>query len=261
MTALLFVVTGAAVGAHAAGPWLAVATPIASAMLAAAAAGSILHWRKVISRGAVHAGVIGTALVVLVAAQFMRVVDLAALLRQTGVVTLVAADTWSAAFAPPSFSLSPLASAPGLLAVADLAGRDAVWVFAVTQLALVLGLAWWMAGRTLAAPLCVACHAWCVRQRGVVERAGDTAAPEVVRQRAAARDWGFFRELGPARGGASLRFDLARCPSCDRSNAISVMYERPMWRDRCLVGDLRLGADDMRTLLGLVDAEPKPHLA
>jgi hypothetical protein len=147
---------------------------------------------------------------------------------------------------------------PGLAAITGLVGADALWIFAVTELALIIGLAWWMAGRAVSAPFCAACGAWCVRQRGVVERNGDAAAPEVVRQRAAARDWHYFRALGPARGGPSLRFDLARCPRCTRSNQVSVMWERPMWRDRCLVGDLRLGADDIRTLLTLVETGPQP---
>jgi hypothetical protein len=256
LTALVLVAGSATLGE--AGSWLAVVTPLASAMVAAAAAGSILHWRKVGGRAAVHTGVIGTALLVLVAAQFVRVADLAALWRAGGFDALRSPALWTAALGLPSFSGAG-GTAPGIAAVRELLGGDAVWVFLVVELALVVGLAWWMSGRALAAPLCVSCHTWCVRQRGVVARAGNAAAPDVVRQRATARDWRFFRELGPARGGPSLRFDLARCPSCERSNAVSVMWERPHWRDRCLVGDLRLGSDDMRTLRDLMmEAGPRP---
>jgi len=261
-TALVLVVVAAALKKPAMSAWLAVVTPIASAMVGAAAAGSILHWRKVCGRGAVHVGVIGTALWVLLIAQFVRFIDIAALAQLDGLRALLRPAYWVAVWqlpvwAPPSLE-SPV---PGLAAVSAMVGSDALWVFLTVEVALVLGLAWWMAGRALASPLCVACRAWCVRQRGVVERAADTAQPDVVRQRVAARDWRFFRDLGPARGGSSLRFDLARCPRCDRSNAVSVMWERPLWRDRCLIGDLRLGSDDIRTLLDLVDAHPKGHPA
>ncbi len=231
-------------------------------MIAAAATGSLLHWRKVCGRGAVHAGVIATAVLVLLAAQFVRFVDVAALSQAGGAMALLRPGAWSAALALPFSSPADLPRAiPGLVAVRDLVGPGGVWVFLAIELVFVIGLAWWMAARALAAPLCAVCRTWCVRQRGVMERAGDAAAPDIVRQRVAARDWRFFRDLGPARGGSSLRFDLARCPRCDRSNAVSVMWERPLWRDRCLIGDLRLHSDDVRTLLDLVDPRTGGHLA
>jgi hypothetical protein len=254
ITALAVVVLAAVLGVSAAGPWLAAAAPLPSAMIAAAAAGSALHWRKVCGRGAVHAGVIATALLVLLAAQLVRFVDVAALSSGGGVAALLQPGAWRDALALPLSLADVTRTVPGLAAVRDLVGAEGVWVFLAVELALVIGLAWWMAARALAAPLCAVCRTWCVRQRGIVERAGDAAAPDLVRQRAAARDWRFFRDLGPARGGSSLRFDLARCPRCDRSNAVSVMWERPLWRDRCLIGDMRLHSDDVRTLIGLVDA-------
>jgi hypothetical protein len=249
LTALAMVAIAAAAGGVFAGPWLAAAAPISSAMIAAAAAGSVLHWRKVCGRGAVHAAVIATAALVLLGAQFVRFLDVVALSQDGGAMALLRPATWRAALA---LSTAELPRAiPGLVAVRDLVGPDGVWVFLAVELSLVIGLAWWMAARALASPLCAVCRTWCVRQRGVVERAGDAAAPDLVRQRAAERDWRFFRDLGPARGGSSLRFDLARCPRCDRSNAVSVMWERPLWRDRCLIGDLRVHSDDVRTLLEL----------
>jgi hypothetical protein len=248
-TAFLLVVAGAALGGAATVAWLGAVTPLTSAMVAAATTGSALHWRKVCGHGAVHAGIIGTAMAVLLAAQFVRFVDVAALSQSGGPEALLRAATWAGAFEAPSSVTGLPHAIPGLQAVRDLFGPDGVWIFLVTELALVVALAWWMGARALVAPLCVACRAWCVTQRGVIARAGDVARPDQVRQRAAARDWRFFRDLGPARGGMSLRFDLARCPRCDRSNAVSVMWERPPWRDRRLVGDLRLASDDVRTLL------------
>ncbi len=253
ITALVVIAVAAALGGAVAGPWLAAAAPIPSAMIAGAAAGSVMHWRKVCGRGGVYLGVIATAVLVLLAAQFVRFLDVAALSQDGGAMALLRPGAWRAALALSLSSPAELPRAiPGLVAVRDLVGPDGVWVFLAIELAFVIGLAWWMAARALAAPLCTVCRTWCVRQRGVVERAGDAAAPDLVRQRAAARDWRFFRDLGPARGGSSLRFDLARCPRCDRSNAVSVMWERPIWRDRCLIDDLRVHSDDVRTLLELV---------
>ncbi len=259
--ALLLVGAGALVGSAAPVALLAILTPLASATVSAAGAGAVLHWRKVSSPGAVHVGVIGLALAVLATGQFLCFADLAALVRAGWPDVLRSPAVWSAAFATPSLEPSELGRIPGVSTVVALFGAEGAWVFLVVELTLVLGLARWMTGRLLAARLCLACRAWCVRERGVVERAANAAAPDLVRQRVVARDWRFFRELGPARGGASLRFDLARCPSCNRNNAVSVMWERPLWRDRCLVDDVRLGSDDMRTLLDLVDANPKPHAA
>jgi hypothetical protein len=261
LTALVILICAARGGA-AASSWLAATMPIASAMVGGATAGSILHWRKVCGHGAVRAGLIITAMCVLMAAQIVRFADVAAYVRADGLTALIRGTTWSAAIAVPSIPLADLArTVPGLEAVSVVVGADRVWVFVVVELALILGLAWWMAGRALAAPLCMTCRAWCVRERGVVERDGDATAPDIVRQRIAARDWSFLRDLGPARGGHSLRFDLSRCPRCDGSNAVSVMWERPLWRDLCLVGDLRLHSDDVRTLLNMVEPRVGGHLA
>lgn len=260
--ALGLVVAGALIGDQLASSWLTAATPIVCAMIGAATAGSVLHWRKVSSRGAVRTGVVSMALMALFAAQLVRFIDVAALAPSGEIEGLLSTSAWRAAFVIPAFSVAALADqTPGLAPIANVVGPDRVWIFLLVELVLVVGLAWWMASRALAAPLCTACRAWCVRQRGVVERAGDAAAPELVRQRIAARDWRFLRELGPARGGPSLRFDLARCPRCHRNHAVSVMWERPHWRDRCLIGDLRLGSDDMRMLLALVEGEPRPAAA
>ena len=256
-TAAVLIAVGGLLGPRISGAWLAAVTPIASAMVAAAAAGSMAHWRKVGGHGAVYGAVVATALVVLLGAQLVRVAALAAHFRAGGVDALVDVASWRGAF-DVGVLTAPGQRAPGVDAAAVLFGPDGVWVFSLGALVLVVGMALWMAGRALSSPLCVSCRAWCVRQRGVVERSGDHAGPDLVRQRAAARDWRFFRDLGPSRGGPSLRFDLCRCPSCNRSNALDVMWERPLWRDRRLVGDLRLGSDDVRTLLDLVDAEPKP---
>jgi hypothetical protein len=260
--AALLVVAGAFIEPLTSGAWLAAAAPIACAMLAGAATGSILHWRKVASPAAVHTGVIGVALFVLAGAQFLRFAEIIVLSRDGGAQVLLYASFWSGLFDFSSFSLTqPHQAAPALAAATQVAGQDGVWAFVIVELALVTGLAWWMAGRALAARLCTSCVAWCVEQRGVVERAADLAAPDLVRQRVAALDWRFLRDLGPARGGPAVRFDLSRCPRCDRSNAVSVMWERPHWRDRCLVDNLRLGSDDMRMLLALVEGEPNAHPA
>ena len=97
VTALAMIAIAAALGGAFAGPWLAAAAPIAAAMIAGAAAGSVLHWRKVCGRGAVHAGVIVTALLVLLAAQFVRFLDVAALSQDGGALALLRPGAWRAA--------------------------------------------------------------------------------------------------------------------------------------------------------------------
>lgn len=237
--------------------WLAAAAPVACALLAAAAAGSIAHWRKVSGRGAVLGLVVMAALLVLFALQLVDIAGLAAVIESRGVQALAELAVWRDSV-DGAVLVELGARAPGLAAAAAMVGEEGVWIYAACSLALVVGMAVWMAGRALSAPLCLSCRAWCVRQRGVVERSGEAAPLDVVRQRTAARDWRYIRDLGPARGGTSLRFDLSRCPRCSRSNALDVMVERPLWRDRRVVEDLRLHHDDVRTLLDLIAAEPKP---
>lgn len=254
---VLLVAGGGLLGASLSGAWLAATAPIACALLAAAATGSIAHWRKVSGRGAVIGLVMTAALVVLLGLQLVDIAGLAGVVEARGVAALIEPEVWRGSV-DATVLVELGARAPGVAAAAAMVGEDAVWIFAALALALVIGMSVWMAGRALSAPLCLACRAWCVRQRGVVERSGEAAPLEVVRQRTAARDWRYIRDLGPSRGGASLRFDLSRCPRCSRSNALDVMVARPLWRDRRVVEDLRLHNDDVRTLLDLIAAEPKP---
>jgi hypothetical protein len=256
-SAVLLVAGGGLLGASLSGAWLAATAPIACALLAAAATGSLAHWRKVSGRGAVIGLVMTTALLVLLGLQLVDIAGLAAWVEARGVEVLADLDVWRGSV-DGAVLVELGARAPGVVAAAAMVGEENVWMFAVGALVLVLAMAAWMAARALSAPLCLSCRAWCVRQRGVVERSGEAAPLEVVRQRATARDWRYIRDLGPARGGASLRFDLSRCPRCSRSNALDVMVERPLWRDRRVVEDLRLHHDDVRTLLDLIAAEPKP---
>ena len=255
-SAVLLVAGGGLLGASVPGAWLAATAPIACALLAAAATGSVAHWRKVSGRGAVVGLVMTIALLVLLGLQLVDIAGLAAVVAARGVEALADLAVWRGSV-DGAVLVELGARAPGVAAAAAMVGEESVWIFAASSVVVVLGMAGWMAGRAVSAPLCLSCRAWCVRQRGVVERSGQAAPLDVVRQRTAARDWRYIRDLGPARGGASLRFDLSRCPRCSRSNALDVMVERTLWRDRRVVEDLRLHHDDVRTLLDLIAAEPK----
>jgi hypothetical protein len=239
------------------GSWLAVATPLLGAATAALAAAALLRWRKVGDRASIMTALLVTALAAFSAAQFARLADASAL-GSVPASEWAAWTTWQRGFAwlggVALFDV-PVA-APGLEPIADLLGRDGTWGFLAGELIFAVGLVWSVAVRTTAAPLCPSCRAWCVRERGFATRDVHEDAA-LVRERAELRDWRFFRDLGPPRGPASLRFDVARCPSCERGHALSIIRVRPVVPDQCLVEDLRLGADDMRTLRDLVELDQR----
>jgi len=259
-TAILLVASAALFPVPA--PWLTVIASVASAVVAGTTTGAVLHRCKVAGQVAVPGAIFATSMILLLGGQVVGLAELSQYWHQVGLGAVIAADAWVAAVDRMTSVVSALDRAvPGLVAASAIAGREGWWIVAAGELALVLGVGLWVSRRALAAPFCVACRAWCVRQRRVAECAGHAAVPAVVRQRAAARDWRYFRELGPARGGSSLRFDLVHCPRCTRNNAVSVTWERPMGRNRRLVGDLRLGSDDLRTLRELALATPNPYAA
>lgn len=259
----LLIALGAAIGLVAGraqagatlGSWLAIATPLAMAVTAALAAAAVLRWRRVGDRASVMAALLVTALTAFSAAQFARLVDASAL-RDAAASEWTAWETWQRGFTwLGSVSLFDVpAAAPGLAPVSEVVGRDGAWGFLAGELIFAVGLVWSIAVRATAAPICHACRTWCVRERGFVTREVHDDG-DLVRERAALRDWRFFRDLGPARGPASLRFDVSRCPGCERGHALRIVRVRPVAPDQCLVEDLRLGADDMRTLRDLVE----PH--
>ena len=253
------------------GGWMAAAAPLAAVLAAAATSATLLHWRKVSSRAALVWGAGIPALVAFALAQAARLLDAGAVaggphqaadLMTTapwgrGLAWLGAQDLSGAGW------LHSLARAPALAPLSHLAGHQAGWALpaiALAELFLAAAAVLFVSKRALSAPLCTACRRWCRRHRGVLTR-GAGAVPLLMVERAEARDWLFFQRLGPARPGSlRLRFDLARCPSCDRSNALSVSLVRPLGRERVLVRDLRLGPDDMRTVtyLGRDSAEAQP---
>lgn len=251
------------------GGWMAAAAPLAAVLVAAATAALLLHWSKVKARAALVWGAGIPALVAFALGQAARLVDAAAV--ATGphhAADLMTAAPWARGLAwldtgATAGWLHTLAHAPALAPLSRLVGQQAGWALpaiALAELFLAAAAVLFVSKRALGAPLCTACRRWCQRHRGVLTRSAG-ALPILIVERAEARDWLFFQRLGPAQAGSPrLRFDLARCPSCDRSNALSVSLVRPLGRERVLVRDLRLGPDDMRTVtyLGRDSAEPHP---
>jgi hypothetical protein len=144
------------------------------------------------------------------------------------------------------------ARAPGLRRVTAEIGTDGAWIALACELLFAAALVVTAADLALRAPLCGACRRWCRRQAGVVSCAAHEPIDRVT-QRAVARDWLFFRGLGPPAGRTALRIDLAICPSrgCDRSSAVSVWLVRPLLPASPVVIDLRIGADDLRTIVAM----------
>lgn len=238
----------AVAGAPAEG-WIGLAAPAASALAAGACAAWILRALRVASRDVTLGCVAGAAAPAWLAAQLARLLDPAAALAAGGggPGAAVASALGGAGWPGAAVGLGELpGAAPGLAPVAALSGA-VLWVLLACELALVAGALCAVVDRALSAPLCVACQRWCRRSRGVARLAA--AAPDrLVIGRAQARDWRFFRELGPPRGHGTLRIDLAACHRCDRTSALTLAHERPLRRDRVLVLDLRLGPDDLRTV-------------
>lgn len=250
-------------GHLAASGWLGLVTPLAGALAGGLLAAALLYLFKVSKRDALLCVVVFAAAPAFVLGHLSRLFDpLAALTAGSQ------ADHFSLAFwlggtewLAGAHAADVVTSAPGLRPAADLVGVEGCAALAMCELALVSGLLLAAVDRALSAPLCVSCRRWCRRHSGALRRSA-APPPGLVVARANARDWHFFRQLGPAQGRAALRFDLASCPSCDRMSALSIALTRQLRPDLQLVRDIRLGPDDLRTMRDLVASAPQrtsPH--
>ena len=99
------------------------------------------------------------------------------------------------------------------------------------------------------APYCHTCRCYCER----FEDIGRFASAPLVQavERIQVRDWGVFRSLGAPRPHAPewLRLDIATCPSCGRSNTVSLQVVT-QGGQHCdsMVQDLQITEDDLRTV-------------
>lgn len=234
---------------------IALATPLTCALVGGLLAVWLLHSFKVADRDTLIGGVIAAAAPAFALGHLSRLFDPGLALAGGGAGGHFSLLFWlrGCEWLEPARAADVVREAPGLRPLSDLVGIEACAALAMCELLLVAGLLLAAVDRALSAPLCVGCRRWCRRQAGALRRAA-SQPPETVIERASARDWHFFRELGPPRGRSALRLDLAACPSCDRMSAVNITLSRPLRPDLPLVRDLRLGPDDLRTVRDLAAA-------
>ena len=242
-------------GHGAASDAVALATPLACALAGGLLAVLLVHRFKVASRDTLIAAAIAAAAPAFAFGHLSRLFDPALALAAGGAGDRLSWAFWLHGTAWLEAARAPdvVSGAPGLRPVSGLVGVEACAALAMCELLLVAGLLLAAVDRALAAPLCVGCRRWCRRHAGALRRSAGMP-PALVVERASVRDWRFFRDLGPPRGRAALRLDLAACPACDRMSAITIALTRPLRQDVTLVRDLRLGPDDLRTVRALVEA-------
>jgi hypothetical protein len=235
--------------------YIALVTPLVCALGGGLLAIALLHRCKVADRDVLIGGAIAAAAPAFALGHLARLFDPATALAAGDAAGRLSLAFWlhGCEWLERARAADVVREAPGLRPVADLVGIEACAALAMCELLLVAGLLLAAVDRALATPLCPSCRRWCRRQGESVRRSA-AAPPALVMARAGARDWHFFRELGPPRGRASLRLDLAACPTCDRMSALRIALDRPLRPAITLVRDLRLGPDDLRTVRELAAA-------
>jgi hypothetical protein len=249
---VLFAFVSARLGA--ASEWMAIATPAWAALSGGLLTCLLLHLFKVSDRDVIIGSVVTVAAPAFALGHLSRLFDPAAALASEA--TRTSLTFWLRGYEWLESAPSVIASAPGLRPVTAVIGVEGSAALAMCELLVVCGLLLAAVDRALAAPLCASCRRWCRREPGAIRRSA--AAPlGLVIQRATARDWHFFRELGAPRARSALRIDLACCPTCDRMSAFSVALTRPLRAPVPLVRDIRLGPDDLRTVREMAGARPR----
>ncbi|HEU5060738.1 MAG TPA: hypothetical protein VFU21_29610 [Kofleriaceae bacterium] len=235
---------------------LALVTPLLCALAGGLLSVYLLHHCKVSDRDSLIAAAIAAAAPAFAFGHLARLFDPALALAAGGDGGRLSFGFWIDGCQWLESARAPdvLRNAPGLRPVSSAIGIEGCAALAMCELLLVAGLLLAAVDRALDAPLCTGCRRWCRRQATAIRRSARAPLGAVI-ERASMRDWRFFRELGPPRGRAAIRLDLAACPSCDRMSAISVSLSRPLRQDRTLVRDLRLGPDDLRTIRQMAAAQ------
>jgi len=250
-------------GGHAdASARIALATPLVCALAGGLLSVALLRRCKVADRDTLIGVVIAAAAPAFALGHLSRLFDPALALAGGGGADHLSVTFWlrGCEWLEPARAADVVRSAPGLRPVSNAVGVEACAALAMCELLLVAGLLLASIDRALSTPLCVTCRRWFRREGGAVRRAA-TLPPATVVERASARDWRFFRELGPPRGRKALRLDLCTCPGCDRMSAVNITLRRPLRQHLTLVRDLRLGPDDLRTVRDLAAAARRARLA
>jgi hypothetical protein len=174
------------------------------------------------------------------------------ILLMLGAVALVVG--WVLRLAPAAvIALDPLTAGNALRDLAIVRGPDELYIAAGAEFGVLLALAIGVS-RGLSARICNWCGSPCEIERDVSRRAACDRSE--VRGRIEARDWSFFRKLGPpaADAATSLRFDLGSC-TCGLTRTVSAIEVRPVMPNVQIVRDVRQTPDDIRTIraFGLPD--------
>jgi hypothetical protein len=216
--------------------------PVAS-VVAVGITAALLRWRHVHGRIAFVLALVVSLLVVYGLASVIRFYPPAELGMQ-----LPGYADWS----PSLDRVRGAVGSQGVPVLGAMLGATELRVLLGAEVVLVLVLVLVLAVRALAAPYCHACRRRCEQKLGVLQCTIDSRREAV--ERVLARDWGHIRMLnapGSSRGKIRLRFDMATCPQCKRTNILSMTQIRKLWRDKRLIKDMRLTDDDLRTVKAL----------
>lgn len=137
-------------------------------------------------------------------------------------------------------------------------GTTLALVYMVVEALVLFGALLLIARSAIHLPYCHTCKHFCDRFEDTARFAAGPAVEAVGRVQA--RDWGYFRSLGPpvAKAPEWLRFDIASCMTCQRTNTVSLLVVSDGGqRADVLVRDLKVTQDDVRTVqrLSLVRSE------
>lgn len=161
----------------------------------------------------------------------------------------------------PSFSrvFSDLKGAE-LPLLGDALGPTFALIYMVIEALVLFGALVLIARWAIHAPYCHSCRRYCERYEDI----GRFASAPLVHaiERMQARDWAYFRSLGPPQHQAPewLRFDVASCPICQRSNAVSLQVVTDHGRrSDTMVHDLKITPDDLRTVQRLSVARAETY--
>jgi hypothetical protein len=216
--------------------------PVAS-ILAVATTAVLLRWRPVHGRVAFVLALVVSLVVVYGLASVFRFHPPAELGTQ-----LPGYASWSpsldlALSAVGSQSVPVLGAMLGATELRVILGAEALLIVIVVLV---------VAARSLSVPYCHGCRRRCEARPGVHQFTTDSRRETV--ERVLARDWGHVRVLGApgtSRGKIRLRFDMATCTQCKRTNLLSMIQMRTLLRNKRLIKDMRLTDDDVRTVKAL----------
>jgi hypothetical protein len=223
--------------------YLALGLVLVASIVAVAVTAALLRWRHVHGRIAFVLALVVSLLVVYGLASVIRVYPPAELGTQ-----LPGYATWS----PSLDRVMSAVNSQNVPVLGGMLGATELQAILGAEAVLLLGLVLVLSVRSLAVPYCHACRRRCELMPGVHQFTTDSRRETV--ERVLARDWGHVRVLGApgtSRGKIRLRFDMATCTQCKRTNLLFMTQVRKLLRNKQLIKDMRLTDDDVRTVKAL----------